>query len=119
MGKPKRLRGVDLRASWARRHRELADAFAADLGPGLSAADRAVVDHAATIAVECERMKASQLNEQAIDLEELTRLTNALTRVRKELGAKVAAKRDAGEDEYAGLRRRYLENSGKPNDDDH
>jgi hypothetical protein len=87
MGKPKRLHAVDLRASWARRHKALADAFAADLGTaGLSAADRAVIDHAATIAVECERMKAKQLNGDAIDLDELVRLTNALTRVRKEIG---------------------------------
>jgi hypothetical protein len=92
MGKPKRLKSIDLRASWARRHKELADALAADLGAGLSAADRSVVDHAATVAVECERMKAGQLNSEAIDLEELVRLTNALTRVRKELVQRVAAK---------------------------
>jgi hypothetical protein len=95
MGKPKRLKSVDLRASWARRHRELADAFAADLGTGLSAADRSIVDHAATVAIACERMKARQLNGEDIDLEELVRLTNALTRVRKELGEKVKGnKRD-------------------------
>ncbi len=86
MSRPKRLRAIkDRRSTWARRHQELADAFAADLGPGCSAADRSLVDHAATVAVECERMKARQLNDQAIDLDELVRLTNALTRVRKEL----------------------------------
>ena len=86
MSKPKRLRAVDLRASWARRHKQLADALTADLGAELSEADRSLVDHAATVAVECERMKSKQLNGEAIDLEELVRLTNALTRVRKELG---------------------------------
>jgi hypothetical protein len=92
MGKPKRLKSVDLRASWARRHKELADAFAADLGPNLTATDRSVATHAATIALECERMQASQLAGEAIDLEQLVRLTNALGRVRRELGAKAAAK---------------------------
>ncbi len=90
MTTPKRLRAVrDRRSSWARRHKELAQAFAADLGASLSAADRSIADHAATIAVECERMKAHQLNGDVIDLDELVRLTNALTRVRKELGQQV------------------------------
>jgi hypothetical protein len=48
--------------------------------------------HAATIALECERMQASQLAGEAIDLEQLVRLTNALGRIRRELGAKAAAK---------------------------
>jgi hypothetical protein len=91
MTTPKRLRAVkDRRSSWARRHKELAEAFAADRGANLSAADRSIVDHSATIAVECERMKARQLNGDIIDLDELVRLTNALTRVRKELGQQAA-----------------------------
>jgi hypothetical protein len=93
MSKPKRLRSVDLRASWARRHRELAAAFASDLGADPSAADHSVVDFAATIAVECERMKASQLNGETVDLDALVRLANALTRVRRELGQKAAARK--------------------------
>jgi hypothetical protein len=83
----KRIRAVkDRRSTWARRHRELADAFALDLGTELSAADRSIAAHAATIAIECEKMRVAQLNGETIDLEELVRLTNALTRVRKELG---------------------------------
>jgi hypothetical protein len=95
MGKPKRLKSVDLRASWARRHKELSDAFAADLGPEMTAADRSVAAHAATIALECEKMQAAQLGGEAIDLEQLVRLTNALGRIRKDLGAKAAAKAEA------------------------
>jgi hypothetical protein len=87
MTTPKRLRAVkDRRSTWARRHKELADAFAADLGTELSAADRSIVDHAVTIGIEAEKMRVAQLNGENIDLEELVRLTNALTRVRKELG---------------------------------
>jgi hypothetical protein len=92
MGKPKRLKSVDLRASWARRHRELVDAFCADLGPDMTAADRSVAAHAATIALECERMQAAQLAGEAIDIEQVVRLTNALGRIRRELGAKAEAK---------------------------
>ncbi|HEY5064764.1 MAG TPA: hypothetical protein VIJ04_08120 [Xanthobacteraceae bacterium] len=104
MTAPKRLRSVnDRRSTWARRHRDLAAAFTADLGAELSAADRAFVDHAATVAVECERMKTRQLNGEAIDLDELVRLSNALTRVRKELGTHAASskgKKELSLDEY-------------------
>ena len=87
MTAPKRLRAVkDRRGTWSRRHRELAEAFANDLGPDLSAADRSLVDHAATVAVECERLKVKRLNDETIDIEQLVRLTNSLTRVRVELG---------------------------------
>jgi hypothetical protein len=82
----KRLRVIDRRTTWARRHRELAGAFASDLGPRLSAADYCLADHAASVFVECERLKGRQLNDEAIDVDELVRLTNAATRIRIELG---------------------------------
>jgi hypothetical protein len=66
---PKRLRTIkDRRSTWARRHKALADAFAVDLGDKLSAADRSFADHAATVGVECERMKARQLNDDPVDV---------------------------------------------------
>jgi hypothetical protein len=96
---PKRLRAIkDRRSTWARRHKALADAFAADLGDKLSAADRSFADHAATVGVECERMKARQLNDSVIDVDELVRLTNALTRVRIELGKRAKPSSDSGPD---------------------
>jgi hypothetical protein len=93
MSKPKRLQAVDLRVSWARRHKALAKAFAADLGGSgnLSTADHSLVDHAATVAVACEQIRVRQVNGEDINLNSLVRLTHALTRVRKELGQKVAA----------------------------
>jgi hypothetical protein len=91
----KRLRAVkDRRSTWARRHRELAAAFAADLGSGLSAADRALTDHAATVALECEALKIRQLNGEPVDLDDLVRLTNSLTRIRIELGKRAKAADD-------------------------
>jgi hypothetical protein len=101
MTAPKRLRAIkDRRSTWSRRHRELAEAFANDLGSQLSAADRSLVDHAATVAVECERLKVKQLNDEVIDLEELVRLTNALTRMRVELGKHAKAKAEPDPDEW-------------------
>jgi hypothetical protein len=92
MTAPKRLRAIkDRRSTWARRHRELADAFAADIGERLTAADRSVADHAATVAIACERLKAAQLNDQSVDLDDLVRLTNALSRMRKELTQKAGS----------------------------
>jgi hypothetical protein len=89
----KRLRAIkDRRSTWAKRHKGLPDAYAGDLGTELSAADRSLVDHAATVALECERLKARQLNDEQIDIDNLVRLTNSLTRVRIELGKH--AKRD-------------------------
>jgi hypothetical protein len=89
---------ADGRSTWARRHRELAAGFAADLGSDPSAIDRALVDHAATVALEAEQMKAAQLNDEAVDIEQLVRLTNSLTRIRIELGKRAAAKADDGYD---------------------
>jgi hypothetical protein len=55
MSTPKRFRAIkDRRSTWARRHKKLADAFAADLGSSLSTADRSFVDHGATVAIECD-----------------------------------------------------------------
>jgi hypothetical protein len=67
MTAPKRLRAIkDRRSTWARRHRELASAFEADLGPDLSAADRSFADHCATVALDCEPLKVRQLNGEAV-----------------------------------------------------
>ena len=84
--KPKTKGPIDRRTVWSRRHKELTDAFAADLGAKLSAADLSLVDSAATVAVACERLKVQQLNDEPIDFEQLVRLTNSLTRLAIELG---------------------------------
>jgi hypothetical protein len=92
---PKRIRTIkDRRSTWARRHKVLGDAFTAELGANLgvdlSTADKALADHAATVAIEAERMKAAQLNGESLDLEDLVRVTNVLIRARKELATKAA-----------------------------
>jgi hypothetical protein len=87
-------RVADKRSTWARRHKQLAAGFAADLGGKLSAIDRSLIDHAATVAVECEQIKAAQLNDQMVNLDDLVRLSNSLTRMRIELGKRAEAKTD-------------------------
>jgi hypothetical protein len=91
---------ADGRSTWARRHRQLAAGFAADLGPNLSKIDLALVDHAATICLEAEQLKARQLNDQEIDIEQLVRLTNSLTRIRIELRKRANAKAEPDPDEW-------------------
>jgi hypothetical protein len=105
----KRLRAIkDRRSTWSKRHKELADAFAADLGAELSAADLSLVDHAATVALECERLKARQLNDETIDIDNLVRLTNSLTRVRIELGKHAQRdKRDPIADSWAAAQEQF------------
>jgi hypothetical protein len=86
MTTPKRLRAVkDRRSIWYRRHCELVAAFTADLGNSPSAADRSFADHAATVALACEMLKVRQLNGELINIDDIVRLTNSLTRVRIEL----------------------------------
>jgi hypothetical protein len=115
MSTPKRFRAIkDRRSTWARRHKKLADAFAADLGSSLSTADRSFVDHGATVAIECELMKARQLNGGAVDLNELVRLTNALTRVRRELSQKV----DSAKPDPVKALHEFLRNPSLEDDDD-
>jgi hypothetical protein len=92
----KRLQKVaDGRSAWARRHRQLAADFAGDLGSNLSKIDLALVDLAATAVLEAEQLKAAQLNDQEVDLEQLTRLANSLIRIRGELEKRAEAKERA------------------------
>jgi hypothetical protein len=105
----------DRRTAFARRHAELVAGFIADLGPDLPTIDRALIDHAATVALAAEQMKAAQLNDQEIDLEQLVRLTNSLTRIRIELGKRAATEKPMTHEERLQLdaakpRREFDEN---------
>jgi hypothetical protein len=90
--KSKRLEKVDLREAWSRRHRELVESFVRDYGDAPpDTADMALIDLAATVTLECEKLKVTQLAGETINPDEMVRLANAVTRMRKELSAKVAA----------------------------
>lgn len=79
----KLLDGVDGRSVKARRFRDLVADFAADLGGAdvLTVADWSLIRQAAIVTVEAETMQAALLNDQAIDRNDLVRLTNASARI--------------------------------------
>jgi hypothetical protein len=88
----------DGRSSMARRHRVLAQNFAADLGglAALSHAERAMVDQAALIVLRAEGMRAELLSGNAVDNDELVRLSNAATRILVSLGIQRRKRKTGG-----------------------
>ena len=62
--------------------------------PAAKCAAEVSADHAATVALECEALKVRQLNGEPVDLDDLVRLTNSLTRIRIELGKRAKAADD-------------------------
>ena len=84
------LAKVDGRTADARRYRDLTISLADDLGgaAGLSEAQRALVRQAAAMIVQSEALQAAVLRGELVDVEQLTRLANAATRILTRLGIK-------------------------------
>ena len=81
------LRGIDGRSAEARRYRDLIEGFAADFDdapPGER--ELALIRQAAAMSVQAEALQARIVRGEDVDLEQLTRLSNVLTRTLKELG---------------------------------
>jgi hypothetical protein len=81
------LRGIDGRSAEARRYRDLVEGFVADFGsqkPGER--ELALIRQAAALTVQTEALQVKIVRGEDLDLEQLTRLTNVLTRTLKELG---------------------------------
>jgi|SRR5665811_1458852 len=76
------LPGIDGRSSTARRYRDLVKAYADELGgeASLSETERAMVRQAAAMVVRSEAMQACIVRGETVDDEEMTRLSNAVTR---------------------------------------
>ena len=91
-----RAKGVDGRTVAARRFRDLVASFSESLGgeAALSEADKALVRHAAGLAVKAERMQAAIVAGEDVDLEGWTRLSNCLLRTFGQLRIK-RERRDA------------------------
>ena len=83
-------KGIDGRTRDARRFRDLVASFSESLGgdAALSEADKSLVRNAAALAVKAERMQARIVAGEDVDLEGLTRLSNCVSRVLSQLGAK-------------------------------
>lgn len=83
-------KGIDGRTRDARRFRDLVASFSESLGgeSALSEAERALVRNAAGLAVKAERLQAAIVKGEDVDAEQLTRLSNCVSRVLGQLGVK-------------------------------
>ncbi len=100
------LRGIAGRSAEARRYGDLIEGFVADfVVQKRGALELALIRQAAALTVQAEALQTKIVRGEDIDLEQLTRLTNVLTRTLKELGLK---KRRADKPSLAD----YLKNGG-------
>jgi hypothetical protein len=84
----KMIAGVDGRSAEARRYRDIAMSFADDLGgpAALTEAQRALVFQAAALVVQSEMLNGAMIRGEAVDVEQQTRVANALARTLNRLG---------------------------------
>lgn len=89
------VQGVDGRSAPARRFRDLVCQFTEELGGDaiMSEPMRAMVRQAAAVAIEAERMQAAILREEAVDADELVRISHVLQRLMNGLKAKAKTAR--------------------------
>jgi hypothetical protein len=87
---PLLLRGVDGRSMVARRYRDVAIALADDLGgqDKLSEPSKILVRQAAALTVQVEGLQSKIVSGEDVDVEQLTRLSNSLSRMLHRLGLK-------------------------------
>jgi hypothetical protein len=92
------LAGVDGRSAEARRYRDLAMAFADDLGGQnkLNESERALVRQAAASVVASEKLQAALVRGDDVDPEQLVRLTNSTARLLGKLGVDRPRPKPAG-----------------------
>ena len=96
------LAGIDGRSAEARRYRDLAMSFADDLGGAavLTEAQRALVFQAASLVVQSEALNGAMICGELVDVEQQTRVANALGRTLNRLGIKKRAARKLTVPEY-------------------
>lgn len=87
---PLLLRGVDGRSVEARRYRDVAIGLADDLGgqDRLSEPSKILVRQAAALTVQVEALQSKIVAGEHVDIEQLTRLSNALSRMLHRLGVR-------------------------------
>jgi hypothetical protein len=85
---PLKLRGIDGRSVDARRYRDVAIALADDLGgqDKLSESSKILVRQAAALTVQVEGLQSKIVAGADVDIEQLTRLSNSLSRMLHRLG---------------------------------
>jgi len=92
----KLVAAVDGRSAEARRYKDVAFSLADDLGgaSGLTEAQRALIRQIAAMTVQSERLQGAVLRGELVDVEQLTRLSNALSRMLHRLGLKKGKPRE-------------------------
>jgi hypothetical protein len=108
----KLVAGLDVRSAEARRYRDLVISYADDLGGAdkITEAQRTLIGQVATLQIQSERVQATVLRGEQVNLEQLTRLANASTRILSRLGLK-RERRDATPDLAAYLAASHAETS--------
>jgi hypothetical protein len=105
---------LDGRTVGARRARELAQSFEAELGGTVTSAQRAAIERAATLMALAEDAQARRLaGDPSVSLEDLVRIDNAAMRAVRQLGIKPGAKPAAPSSPAEYLARRAAERAGK------
>jgi hypothetical protein len=89
----KLVAGVDGRSADARRFRDLGMSYADDAGgaSSLTEAQRALVATAASLTMQAERLQATMLRGEPVNVEQMTRVANSLARTLHRLGIRKAA----------------------------
>jgi hypothetical protein len=92
------LGGIDGRSALGRRYRDLQIALADDLGgpDKMTEAERALVRQAAALTVKSEEMQGAIIRGEAVDGEQLVRLTDAATRALTAVRRRTAGKARTG-----------------------
>jgi hypothetical protein len=87
---PLKLRGIDGRSVDARRYHDVAIALADDLGgqDKLNESSKILVRQAAALTVQVEGLQSKIVAGGGVDLEQLTRVANSLSRTLQRLGRK-------------------------------
>jgi hypothetical protein len=84
--RPLVVAGIDGRSPGARRYRELLSSFVASLGGDLNAAEMALARNAVSLTLQSELLQTDIAAGRAVDSEQLTRLSNAVSRIMAQLG---------------------------------
>jgi undecaprenyl pyrophosphate synthase len=88
------IEGIDGRTPSARRFRDLIESFSCDLGgtERLTEAERALVKQAASVTIRAEQLQAAIVRGEAVDPDELIRLSNTSRRLLASIRRRVAPK---------------------------
>jgi hypothetical protein len=90
------LIGVKGSSKYGRRYRDLIDLFTAEVGSVLTQFEQAMVKQAAALAVQGEQMQAAIVNGEAVNSDDLIRLSSEVRRILAEIAGKAGKRKPAG-----------------------